>query len=137
MKRRRFRVAAYDYGIKQNILRMLIDHHCEVLVVPAQTSAEDVLGLGPDGVFLSNGPGDPEPVDYAVENIRKLIGQSSGVWNLPRAPALRAGAGRKNVQAEIRASRFESPGAESADAENRNYRAESWVLRGSGVAAFE
>jgi carbamoyl-phosphate synthase small subunit len=72
---RRFRVAAYDYGIKQNILRMLIDHHCEVLVVPAQTSAEDVLGLGPDGVFLSNGPGDPEPVDYAVNNIRKLIGK--------------------------------------------------------------
>lgn len=72
---RRFRVAAYDYGIKQNILRMLIDHHCEVLVVPAQTSAEEVLGLGPDGVFLSNGPGDPEPVDYAVGNIRKLIGK--------------------------------------------------------------
>ena len=72
---RRFRVAAYDYGIKQNILRMLIDHHCEVLVVPAQTSAEEVLGLGPDGVFLSNGPGDPEPVNYAVENIRKLIGK--------------------------------------------------------------
>ena len=72
---RRFRVAAYDYGIKQNILRMLIDHHCEVLVVPAQTSAEEVLGLGPDGVFLSNGPGDPEPIDYAVGNIRKLIGK--------------------------------------------------------------
>ncbi|MDP9147158.1 MAG: glutamine-hydrolyzing carbamoyl-phosphate synthase small subunit [Acidobacteriota bacterium] len=72
---RRFRVAAYDYGIKQNILRMLIDHHCEVLVVPAQTSAKDVLGLEPDGVFLSNGPGDPEPIDYAVDNIRKLIGK--------------------------------------------------------------
>jgi carbamoyl-phosphate synthase small subunit len=72
---RRYRVAAYDYGIKQNILRMLIDHHCEVLVIPAQTSAEDVLGLGPDGIFLSNGPGDPEPVEYAVNNIRKLIGK--------------------------------------------------------------
>jgi carbamoyl-phosphate synthase small subunit len=72
---RRYRVAAYDYGIKQNILRMLIDHHCEVLVIPAQTPAEDVLGLGPDGIFLSNGPGDPEPVDYAVENIRKLMGR--------------------------------------------------------------
>ena len=72
---RRYRVAAYDYGIKQNILRMLIDHHCEVLVIPAQTPAEDVLGLGPDGIFLSNGPGDPEPVEYAVNNIRKLIGK--------------------------------------------------------------
>jgi carbamoyl-phosphate synthase small subunit len=72
---RKFRVVAYDFGIKQNILRLLVDHHCEVAVVPAQTSAEDVLGMGPDGVFLSNGPGDPEPIGYAVENIRKLMGR--------------------------------------------------------------
>lgn len=72
---KKFRVAAYDFGIKQNILRLLVDHNCEVVVVPAQTSAEDVLALGPDGVFLSNGPGDPEPLSYAVENIRKLIGR--------------------------------------------------------------
>jgi carbamoyl-phosphate synthase small subunit len=71
---RRLRVVAYDFGIKQNILRLLVDHHCEVAVVPAQTSAEDVLALRPDGVFLSNGPGDPEPIGYAVENIRKLLG---------------------------------------------------------------
>ena len=69
------RVVAYDYGIKQNILRLLVDHHCEVWVVPAQTSAEDVLAMKPDGVFLSNGPGDPEPIGYAVENIRKLVGR--------------------------------------------------------------
>ncbi len=73
---RKHRVVAYDYGIKQNILRMLVDHHCEVMVVPAQTSAEDVLALGGDGVFLSNGPGDPEPITYAVENIRKLLGRT-------------------------------------------------------------
>jgi carbamoyl-phosphate synthase small subunit len=73
---RRHRVVAYDYGIKQNILRMLVDHHCEVMVVPAQTSAEDVLALGGDGVFLSNGPGDPEPINYAVDNIRKLMGKT-------------------------------------------------------------
>jgi carbamoyl-phosphate synthase small subunit len=73
---RKHRVVAYDYGIKQNILRMLVDHHCEVMVVPAQTSAEDVLAMGGDGVFLSNGPGDPEPVNYAVENIRKLAGKT-------------------------------------------------------------
>lgn len=72
---RRFRVVAYDYGIKQNILRLLVDHQCEVRVVPAKTSAEDVLALKPDGVFLSNGPGDPEPVTYAVDNIRKLAGR--------------------------------------------------------------
>jgi carbamoyl-phosphate synthase small subunit len=73
--RRRYRVVAYDYGIKQNILRLLVDGHCEVTVVPAKTSAEDVLALKPDGVFLSNGPGDPEPVTYAIENIRKLMGR--------------------------------------------------------------
>jgi carbamoyl-phosphate synthase small subunit len=72
---KRYRVVAYDYGIKQNILRLLVDGHCDVTVVPATTSAEDVLALKPDGVFLSNGPGDPEPITYAVENIRKLMGR--------------------------------------------------------------
>jgi carbamoyl-phosphate synthase small subunit len=73
--RQRRRVIAYDFGIKQNILRLLVDYGCEVTVVPAQTSAEDVFALKPDGVFLSNGPGDPEPIHYAVENIRKLLGR--------------------------------------------------------------
>ena len=71
----RYRVVAYDYGIKQNILRQLVDHGCDVTVVPARTSAQDVLGMKPDGVFLSNGPGDPEPIGYAIENIRKLVGR--------------------------------------------------------------
>jgi carbamoyl-phosphate synthase small subunit len=73
-QRDRFRVVAYDFGIKQNILRLLVDLNCEVTVVPAGTSAEDVLALRPHGVFLSNGPGDPEPITYAVESIRKLLG---------------------------------------------------------------
>jgi carbamoyl-phosphate synthase small subunit len=68
-------VVAYDYGIKTNILRMLAQQNCRVTVVPAKTSAEDVLALNPDGIFLSNGPGDPEPVTYAQENIRKLAGR--------------------------------------------------------------
>ena len=68
-------VVAYDYGIKQNILRLLVDHGCRVTVVPAKTSASDVLELKPDGVFLSNGPGDPEPIHYAVANIKKLVGR--------------------------------------------------------------
>ena len=72
----RYKVIAYDFGIKQNILRLLVDHNCEVIVVPARTSAEDVLALKPDGVFLSNGPGDPEPIGYAVESIRKLLGRA-------------------------------------------------------------
>jgi len=71
----RFRVVAYDFGIKQNILRLLVDLHCDVQIVPARTPAEDVLAMKPDGVFLSNGPGDPEPIAYGVENIRKLLGR--------------------------------------------------------------
>jgi carbamoyl-phosphate synthase small subunit len=71
---RQLHVVAYDFGIKLNILRMLTRENCRVTVVPAETSAEDVLELKPDGVFLSNGPGDPEPVDYAVRAIRKFMG---------------------------------------------------------------
>jgi len=69
-----YRVVAYDCGIKWNILRKLVDAGCEVTVVPADTSASQVLGLAPDGIFLSNGPGDPEGVPYLVDNVRKLIG---------------------------------------------------------------
>ncbi len=72
----KFRVVAYDYGIKQNILRLLVDNNCDVTVVPAKTSAEDVLAIKPDGIFLSNGPGDPEPATYAIETIRKLLGRA-------------------------------------------------------------
>jgi len=72
---RKHRVVAYDFGIKQNILRLLVDHNCEVQVVPAGTSAADVMALRPNGVFLSNGPGDPEPMTYAVESVRELIGK--------------------------------------------------------------
>jgi len=68
-------VVAYDFGIKQNILRMLAREDCRVTVVPAETTAEEVLALKPDGVFLSNGPGDPEPVDYAVRAIRGMMGR--------------------------------------------------------------
>ncbi|MFZ0301504.1 MAG: glutamine-hydrolyzing carbamoyl-phosphate synthase small subunit [Terracidiphilus sp.] len=68
-------VVAYDFGIKHNILRMLTRENCHVTVVPAQTSAEDVLAMKPDGVFLSNGPGDPEPVEYAVKSIRQFLGR--------------------------------------------------------------
>jgi carbamoyl-phosphate synthase small subunit len=71
----RFRVVAYDYGIKHNILRQLVDSGCRVTVVPARTAASDVLALQPDGVFLSNGPGDPEPLQYACEAVRMLMGR--------------------------------------------------------------
>jgi carbamoyl-phosphate synthase small subunit len=67
-------VVAFDFGIKYNILRCLETRGCEILVVPAQTDAESVRAMEPDGIFLSNGPGDPEPVAYAVETIRRLLG---------------------------------------------------------------
>jgi carbamoyl-phosphate synthase small subunit len=69
-------VVAYDFGIKQNILRMLTRENCRVTVVPAKTSAAEVLAMKPDGVFFSNGPGDPEPLDYAMENVRALQGKA-------------------------------------------------------------
>ena len=70
-----FSVVAYDFGIKYNILRNLVEAGCRLRVVPAATPAEDVLALNPDGIFLSNGPGDPDAVPYAKENVRKLIGK--------------------------------------------------------------
>ena len=73
----RLHVVAYDFGVKYNILRLLADRGCRVTVVPAQTPADAVLALRPDGVFLSNGPGDPEPCDYAIDAARRLI--ESGV----------------------------------------------------------
>jgi carbamoyl-phosphate synthase small subunit len=71
----RFHVVAYDYGIKHNILRKLVAQGCKVTVVPAETQSDDALALKPDGVFLSNGPGDPEPCTYAQESIRRLAGR--------------------------------------------------------------
>jgi carbamoyl-phosphate synthase small subunit len=69
----RLHVAAYDFGIKRNILRLLADAGCRMTVVPAQTTAQEVLALEPDGVFLSNGPGDPEPCEYAIEATRRFL----------------------------------------------------------------
>ncbi|MDH5649449.1 MAG: glutamine-hydrolyzing carbamoyl-phosphate synthase small subunit [Gammaproteobacteria bacterium] len=71
----KFNVVAYDFGVKRNILRMLVDRGCNLTVVPATTSAQDVLALRPHGVFLSNGPGDPEPCDYAIEAIENIVNQ--------------------------------------------------------------
>ena len=69
----KYKVVAYDFGVKHNILRMLAERGCDVTVVPAQTPAAEVLALNPDGVFLSNGPGDPEPCDYAIAAIREFV----------------------------------------------------------------
>ncbi len=74
-KKFKYFVVAYDFGIKRNILRSLVTNFIDVLVAPARTSAEEVLKMKPDGVLLSNGPGDPAPIEYAIENIRNLIGR--------------------------------------------------------------
>ena len=71
--KKEFKVIAYDFGVKRNILRLLVDQGCDVTVVPAKTPAKDVLAKKPDGVFLSNGPGDPEPCDYAISAIKEII----------------------------------------------------------------
>jgi len=78
----RYRVVAYDYGIKRNILRMLVDRGCQVTVVPAETPAAAVLALQPHGVFLSNGPGDPEPCDYAIAAIAEIVGTGMPVFGI-------------------------------------------------------
>lgn len=78
----RFHVVAYDFGVKRNILRLLVDRGCKLTVVPAKTSAEEVLALSPDGVFLSNGPGDPEPCDYAIAAIKTLLDANLPVFGI-------------------------------------------------------
>lgn len=78
----KYHVVAYDFGVKRNILRMLAERGCKLTVVPAQTPASEVLALNPDGVFLSNGPGDPEPCDYAVAAIRELLDKKLPVFGI-------------------------------------------------------
>lgn len=78
----KYHVVAYDYGVKRNILRMLVSRGCKVTVVPAQTPAKEVLELKPDGIFLSNGPGDPEPCDYAITAIQELLEQDIPMFGI-------------------------------------------------------
>ncbi|MEB5964346.1 MULTISPECIES: glutamine-hydrolyzing carbamoyl-phosphate synthase small subunit [Comamonas] len=78
----RFKVVAYDFGVKKNILRMLAERGCDVTVVPAQTPAKDVLALNPDGVFLSNGPGDPEPCDYAIVAAQEIMAAKKPLFGI-------------------------------------------------------
>ncbi len=77
-----YHVVAYDFGVKHNILRMLAERRCKLTVVPAKTSAEEVLAMNPDGVFLSNGPGDPEPCDYAITAIEKILAKKIPVFGI-------------------------------------------------------
>ena len=78
----KYHVVAYDYGVKRNILRMLVERGCKVSVVPAKTPASDVMAMQPDGVFLSNGPGDPEPCDYAISAISEILDTDTPVFGI-------------------------------------------------------
>ncbi|RYY77346.1 MAG: carbamoyl-phosphate synthase small subunit [Gammaproteobacteria bacterium] len=79
---KKFKVVAYDYGVKRNILRMLVDRDCDLIVVPAKTSAAEVLAMNPDGIFLSNGPGDPEPCTYAIEAIKSFLETDTPIFGI-------------------------------------------------------
>jgi len=79
---KKFSVVVYDYGVKKNILRMLVDRGCDLTVVNAQTPVNEVLAMNPDGVFLSNGPGDPEPCDYAIDNIKTLLDKDMPMFGI-------------------------------------------------------
>lgn len=98
-EQQKFHVVAYDFGVKKNILRMLADRGCRLTVVPAQTSAKDVLALNPDGIFLSNGPGDPEPCDYAISAIKEFLETDIPIFGICLGHQLLAlAAGAKTVK---------------------------------------
>jgi len=98
----RFHVVAYDFGVKRNILRMLTDRSCKVTVVPAQTPASEVLAMSPDGVFLSNGPGDPEPCDYAINAIKEILETDMPIFGICLGHQLLAlASGAKTVKMKL------------------------------------
>ena len=117
-------VVAIDYGMKWNIPRHLTALGCRVTVVPGNSSADEVLALEPDGVFLSNGPGDPRPLVYAVDTIRNLLGQETDLRHLPGPSAPRPGVRRQDLQAEIRPPRCQPTGARSPQQSSRNHQPE-------------
>ena len=129
-----YHVVAYDFGIKRNILRKLVQSGTRVTVVPALTPAEDVIGLKPDGIFLSNGPGDPEPLEFQQAQVRKLIGQGADLRNLSWTPDPRPLAGRQDLQTEVRTSRRESSGAKQSDEQGRDHIAQSRIRGGCRLA---
>ena len=111
-RNQRLHVVAYDFGIKRNILRLLADGGCRMTVVPAQTSADEVLALEPDGIFLSNGPGDPEPCDYAITAIATVPrDRPADLRHLSRPPAAGARQRRAHREDEVRPPRRQPSGA--------------------------
>ncbi len=133
-----FHVVAYDFGVKRNILRMLAERGCRVTVVPAKTSAAEALALKPDGVFLSNGPGDPEPCDYAIAATKKFIEVGdSVVRHLSGTSDHGAGRGCEDREDEVRPSRRQSSGAGYSDQARHDHQPEPRFCGGCGNAAQE
>ena len=131
-------VAALDYGIKRNILRLIADQDCRLTVLPATATADEVLALAPDGVFLSNGPGDPEPCDYAIEAISQARRRRRAhVRDLSRAPASRARERRKDRKDEIWPSRCQPSGGRDRFRARDDHVPESRVCGQRGHAARE
>ncbi len=127
----RLHVVAYDFGIKRNILRLLADYGCRMTVVPATTPAEQVLALNPDGIFLSNGPGDPEPCDYAIGAIQAIPrDRYPDLRHLPGSPAAGTRQRRTHHQDEVRPSRRQSPGAGARQRARVHHQPEPRLRRG-------
>ncbi len=123
----RHRIVAYDYGIKENILRRLRQNGFGVTVVPATTTAEEVLALKPEGVFLSNGPGDPSVLDYAHQAVRDLMGQTPIFGICLGHQVLGFAFGGTHFQTQVWPSRRESTGQRPDDWQSRDHFAESWL----------
>jgi hypothetical protein len=119
-----FHVVAFDYGIKRNILRLIADQDCRLTVVPATAKAEEVQALLPDGVFLSNGPGDPEPCDYAIEAIRTLVDTGIPVFGICLGHQLPAAAVK-----EMSWSPEQSPSGRDRLRAGHDHESEPWFRR--------
>ncbi len=127
-------MVAYDYGIKRNILRRLVQVGAKVTVVPASTPAEDVLALNPDGIFLSNGPGDPEPLHYQIGEIRKLIGKKPIFGICLGQQVLGLALGGKTYKLKFGHRGANHPVLNQVTEQSRNHIAQSWLRRRSRLA---
>ena len=100
--KKNLKVIAYDFGVKKNILRILNSMNCEVQVVPAKTSSDEIISLKPDGIFLSNGPGDPEPCDFAIKSIKRLFDYKIPIFGICLGHQLISlASGAKTIKNEI------------------------------------
>ena len=124
----RYHVVAFDYGVKRNILRKLASRGCKLTVLPAQAPREEALALKPDGVFLSNGPGDPEPCDYAIRAIRELLDAGVPIFGICLGPSA-AWPGQRcaHRQDEVRPSRRQPSGAGSGHRPRDDHQPEPWL----------